>query len=140
MHLLLRFFLIWIFFVFSGVLHADMQRGINNYKAIISGQKTIEQLSDEEAEEVISVVKAIKSRTAGGQCSAVIEGQIDGEFEGWDGDTVFKLTNGQIWQQSSYSYRYHYAYRPKVLIYSGRGGCKLKVEGISDPISVNRLK
>ena len=35
---------------------------------------------------------------------AVIESQIDGEFEGWEGETVFVLTNGQIWQQSSYDY------------------------------------
>lgn len=27
----------------------------------------------------------------------VIESRIDGTFEGWDGDTVFKLINGQIW-------------------------------------------
>ena len=27
-----------------------------------------------------------------------IESSIDGEFEGWDGDTVVRLMNGQIWQ------------------------------------------
>jgi hypothetical protein len=44
---------------------------------------------------------------------SVIESRIDGEFEGWEGDTIFKLENGQIWQQSSYAYTYHYSYRPK---------------------------
>lgn len=34
----------------------------------------------------------------------VIESRIEGEFEGWDGDTIFELENGQIWQQSSYAY------------------------------------
>jgi hypothetical protein len=47
----------------------------------------------------------------------VIESSIDGEFKGWDGSTIFKLSNGQIWQQSSYAYMYHYAYNPPVLIY-----------------------
>ncbi|MDR0881742.1 MAG: hypothetical protein LBP55_04270, partial [Candidatus Adiutrix sp.] len=42
--------------------------------------------------------------TGGGGCSGAIESQIDGTFEGWSGETVFKLTNGQIWQQSSYAY------------------------------------
>ncbi len=31
--------------------------------------------------------------------SKVIESKIDGESEGFEGDTIFKLTNGQIWQQ-----------------------------------------
>ncbi len=71
---------------------------------------------------------------------SVIESQIDGTFEGWSGETVFKLTNGQIWQQSSYAYTYHYAYRPAVTIFPSGGGCKMKVEGVSDSISVKRLK
>ena len=75
-----------------------------------------------------------------GNCKMIIESQIEGEFEGWDGETVFKLTNGQIWQQSSYSYMYSYKYRPEVMIFSQHGQCKMKVEGISDTITVRRLK
>jgi len=70
----------------------------------------------------------------------VIESRIDGEFEGWDGETVFKLTNGQIWQQTSYSYTYHYAYVPKVFIYKTTGGYKMTVEGVRGSIYVKRLK
>jgi hypothetical protein len=33
----------------------------------------------------------------------VIETQISGEFKGWDGETIFKMMNGQIWQQSTYA-------------------------------------
>ena len=43
-----------------------------------------------------------------GGCGDVIESQIEGTFNGWTGETVFKLTNGQIWQQASYAYTYHY--------------------------------
>ncbi|HHT9138744.1 MAG TPA: hypothetical protein ACFYEK_16055 [Candidatus Wunengus sp. YC60] len=43
----------------------------------------------------------------------VIESHIEGDFEGWEGETIFKLDNGQIWQQSSYDYTYHYAYHPE---------------------------
>lgn len=32
----------------------------------------------------------------------VIETQISGGFKGWEGGTIFKMSNGQIWQQSSY--------------------------------------
>lgn len=71
---------------------------------------------------------------------AVIETQIEGEFEGWSGDTIFKLANGQIWQQSSYAYTYHYAYRPKVLIYKTGAVYQMKVDGVGDAIQVKRLK
>jgi hypothetical protein len=70
----------------------------------------------------------------------VVETQIEGEFEGWDGETVFKLANGQIWQQSSFAYIYHYAYRPKVLIYKSGTIYKMKVDGVGDAIQVKRLK
>jgi hypothetical protein len=30
------------------------------------------------------------------------EGQINGEFHGWDGETVYKLVDGHIIQQSEY--------------------------------------
>jgi len=73
--------------------------------------------------------------------AAVIETRIDGEFNGWDGETIYRLQNGQIWQQSVYHYHYHYAYSPSVLIYSSGGGYKMKVEGDSDePVSVQRLR
>jgi hypothetical protein len=42
----------------------------------------------------------LQAAQGGGSCSSVIESQIDGTFQGWSGETVFKLTNGQIWQQS----------------------------------------
>ncbi|NDH67699.1 MAG: hypothetical protein EBY22_07305 [Gammaproteobacteria bacterium] len=72
--------------------------------------------------------------------AAVIESQIEGDFNGWDGETIFKLTNGQIWQQSSYAYTYSYKYRPKVMIVNTRGSFRMQVEGISQSINVTRLR
>ena len=59
--------------------------------------------------------------------------------QGWDGETIFKLLNGQIWQQSSYQYHYHYAYMPKVTIYRTDGGYKMKVDGGDQTIYVTRI-
>jgi hypothetical protein len=70
----------------------------------------------------------------------VIESSIDGEFKGWDGSTIFKLSNGQIWQQSSYAYMYHYAYNPTVFIYQSMDGIKMKVEDVEELISVKKIK
>lgn len=80
------------------------------------------------------------AQPASGQTANVVESQIDGEFNGWEGETIFKLRNGQIWQQSSYAYKYKYAYAPKVLIYKSETGYKMRVDGVDAEISVKRLK
>jgi hypothetical protein len=80
------------------------------------------------------------SQSSTGGCASAIETQIDGSFEGWSGETIFKLMNGQIWQQSTYSYTYHYSYSPRVTIFPAGGGCKMQVDGMSDAIPVRRIK
>lgn len=72
--------------------------------------------------------------------SEVIESQIEGEFNGWDGETIFKLVNGQVWQQSTYAYTYSYKYRPKVMIIPANGGFAMQVEGMDQRIQVVRIK
>lgn len=70
----------------------------------------------------------------------VIETQISGEFKGWQGETIFKMMNGQIWQQSTYAYIYHYAYSPSVLIYEFKGSWIMKVEDVDETLQVTKLK
>ena len=74
------------------------------------------------------------------QLAEVIDSQIDGEFTGWEGETIFRLMNGQIWQQTSYSYTYHYAYMPKVLILRTGGGYIMEVDGVQGRIGVRLLR
>ena len=71
---------------------------------------------------------------------SLIESRIDGEFKGWEGETIFKLANGQIWQQASYAYTYSYAYSPAVIIFRTASGYQMQVEGVSGRIAVRRLK
>jgi len=50
-------------------------------------------------------------------------------FNGWNGESVYKLINGQFWKQNS---PYLYAYisiNPMVLIYSASNGYKMHVDG-----------
>jgi hypothetical protein len=70
----------------------------------------------------------------------IIESNISGTFEGWKGETIFKLMNGEIWQQTEYWYEYHYAYSPRVLIIPSAGGYKAKVEGLNKAVGVTRLR
>jgi hypothetical protein len=70
-----------------------------------------------------------------------LETHIDGDFEGWDDNKIYKLDNGQVWQQSSYHYYYHYAYHPEVVVYKSHGRWRMVVKGDSDEaVSVQRLK
>ena len=70
----------------------------------------------------------------------VIESNIDGDFTGWNGETVFKLTDGHVWQQDSYSTLMHNSYRPTVMIYESNKTMKMKVEDVSEVISVKKLR
>jgi len=70
----------------------------------------------------------------------IIESRIDGEFSGWEGDTIFKLMNGQVWQQVDGRYKYKYNYAPKVLIFKTGGGYEMQVDGVDGRVRVSRLK
>lgn len=74
-------------------------------------------------------------------CDPVIETEISGDYNGWNNEVIYKMTNGQIWQQAGYHYHYHYAYRPEVMIYPTKHGCHIKVEDDDDEgVDVTRLK
>lgn len=81
-----------------------------------------------------------KASSSSSSASTVIRSYIDGDFEGWEGETIFMLDNGQIWQQSSYAYMYHYAYHPEVMIFNNGGTWEMKVEDVDEMIEVIRLK
>lgn len=70
----------------------------------------------------------------------LIEARIDGTFEGWSGDTLFPLTNGQVWQQVQYDYTYSYRYRPNVWIIGTGSRWLMFVEGEAEPLAVRRLR
>ena len=88
----------------------------------------------------VQLVGPGRRSSSSSRASIVVHSHIDGDFEGWEGETIFKLDNGQIWQQSSYAYMYHYAYHPEVMIINIDGTWKMKVEDVDEMIEVMRLK
>jgi hypothetical protein len=78
------------------------------------------------------------SEDANALACGAIESEIDGDFDGWEGHTIFRLKNGQVWQQTSPSARYYFAHAPKVTIYPTP--YRLKVEGMTGEISVRRVR
>jgi hypothetical protein len=81
-----------------------------------------------------------RGKAASGGTSNFIESRIDGAFNGWDGETIFKLVNGQIWQQATYAYTYSYKYMPRVMIFRTSGGHEMQVEGMDRRITVVRIR
>lgn len=69
-----------------------------------------------------------------------ISSRIDGEFRGWDGDTIFKLENGQVWKQTNPGSVYYRANRPKVTITREFFGFRMEVEGLNKRVQVKRIK
>ncbi|MDP4180939.1 MAG: hypothetical protein Q8942_07585 [Bacillota bacterium] len=64
---------------------------------------------------------------------------IDGVFNGWSGESVYKLANGQVWQQAAYSYRYCYLYRPRIRILKYEYGYEMEVDGLEYRMPVKRI-
>ena len=67
--------------------------------------------------------------------------RLAGSFTGWDGDTVFRLENGQLWQQIDSSYLYSRSESPRVTMRRAAfGSYLLQVEGIGWTVRVRRLE
>ena len=72
---------------------------------------------------------------------SVIESSVDGEFNGFDGDTVIRLLDGSLWEQTEFYWEWHWAYLPKATVFRSQGGgWKMQVEGIRQAVGVRRLK
>jgi hypothetical protein len=63
---------------------------------------------------------------------------IDGPFFGWSGSTVFKLANGQVWEQDAPARMYHFAYRPNVRSTEAGDGYLMEVNGVGS-VRVRRV-
>ena len=69
--------------------------------------------------------------------SNVYSSRINGTFNGWDGNSMYTLTNGQTWQQASWYWYWSWKYRPEVLVYYD-SGWKMKVDDLK-AVSVRRI-
>jgi hypothetical protein len=110
-----------------------------------TGVTTLSALQRQELDRWLSrytdLVLGTRKQKRNMECDPAIETRVDGDFKGWEGETIYKLRNGQIWQQASYHYHYHYAFAPEVTIYSSESGCSLLVTDDDDQaIPVHRLK
>ena len=80
---------------------------------------------------------AAAAGAAGGE---LIQSKIEAGFDGWDGETIFRLDNGQVWQQAGEGQLIHSSYQPGVVIYKDGDDWKMKVDGVEETIEVKRVK
>lgn len=71
-----------------------------------------------------------------------VRSRLPGEFRGWGGKAVFKLENGQVWQQvGSDAWSGVRLENPAVLIEPGAfGSWRMKVEGYNTTTRVKRVR
>ena len=74
-----------------------------------------------------------------------VEARLIDDFTGWNGRTVFRLDNGQVWQQTRNYIRDYKPPRPlqqaKVTISRGlMGSYNMRVEGVKRIVQVKRVK
>jgi len=76
------------------------------------------------------------------EAAEALESQIDGEYRGWSGKTLFRLQNGQVWQQNDSTTRVDSTrLSPKVRIYPGMlGAYWMEIEGVKQRVKVKPVK
>lgn len=74
-----------------------------------------------------------------GQSWIVTESSINGDFRCWDGDTVFVLLNGQVWQQSELGLQLCLLWSPRVTIIERNGRQLMVVEGVDKTVRVRLI-
>lgn len=86
----------------------------------------------------------VKSQFAAVKKAAVeerIEAEIVGEFNGWNGDTVFHLDNGQVWKQRLRGRNSASAESPEIVISKNwMGFYRLTVVSSGRSVGVKRIK
>jgi hypothetical protein len=67
------------------------------------------------------------------QVEEYVSSRIDGEFPGFEQGRLFKLLNGQIWEQIDSRYRYVYRHGPEVTVFTaGDGSIRMQVEQVEE--------
>ncbi len=71
-----------------------------------------------------------------------VQSRIAGRFRGWDGKTLFRLENGQIWQQNDNTSYVGVDYdSPAVRVYPGMlGAFWMEIEGVRPRVKVKPVK
>ena len=68
-----------------------------------------------------------------------INSRIDGEFKGWDGDSIYKLEDGSKWKLASYLYTYNYSTRPNATVWKDGSRYFLTVDSMTERVEITKV-
>jgi hypothetical protein len=66
----------------------------------------------------------------------VTESELDGNCRGWEGDTAFRLCNGEVWEQAAFRVRRVFLASPGVRIWRLGDASLLEIEGVRELLPV----
>ena len=69
----------------------------------------------------------------------IYKGNIVNDFNGFDYNEIFKLSNGMVFKQNVIKYRYMYRYMPKVKLWKNGSKYYLEIDNINEMIEVERI-
>lgn len=75
-----------------------------------------------------------------GSGEAVVEARVTNDFDGVEDGKIYKLSNGQIWEQTGFYIHLHAAVMPKVTIWRDGPVHRMRVDGIDRAVTVQQLK
>jgi hypothetical protein len=121
------------------------QRRARNNSAQSERQQNNTKATQQDSPAVAQTQNNTQSSDSFGQVSedqtSEITSRIIGKFDGWTGDTLFRLENGQVWRQSGNGFLKVSMNNPKVTIEKATfGGFRLSVEGYNSRVKVKRVQ
>jgi hypothetical protein len=69
----------------------------------------------------------------------VTQSELEGNCRGWDGDTVFALSNGEVWKQDASRYHSVHLCSPAIRVWRLGARFLLEVEGLHEVLPVRRI-
>ncbi|HOI37383.1 MAG TPA: hypothetical protein PLF11_08375 [Bacillota bacterium] len=86
-----------------------------------------------------STADLVEARIVGMQ-SELLDLGVDEVFSGLQHGNIYKLDNGQVWQQTDFHIEIHVAVMPRVTIWKEGSMHKMQVEGTRSSVTVEQLK
>jgi len=68
-----------------------------------------------------------------------VDSYITGDFEGWDGDSVYELDDGSRWELVAYQYLYAFRYQPHAIVWRDGSHYYLEIENMADRPEVREI-
>ncbi len=96
-----------------------------------------EELDAKEVE--LESYRRLSQQPGGSSTASTSKLRVQGEFLGWNGQTIFRLSDGTTWQQAKHDVFFYRANDPEVILEQGAGKFFLSLPGTGKKVEVRQL-